>query len=176
MPASLPPRPRCRPWGVEAPASPAHRTRMGAAARRMGAFLVLCALLPLPSLADFPGTIARVKRSVVAVGTYVAIGNPRFRFLGTGFVVGDGNRVVTNAHVVASAPESGDEKLVIAMPGSGPQVVARPVRREASDLDHDLALLRFDGPPLPALSLGDSSLRHKYSFHRNGQVTEKPCH
>ena len=127
------------------------------ARRRLLALLLLSSLAPLPARADFPATVARVKRSVVAVGTYVAIGNPRFRFLGTGFVVGDGNRVVTNAHVVASAPESGDEKLVIAMPGSGPQVVARPVRREASDLDHDLALLGFDGPALPALALGDSN-------------------
>ena len=129
---------------------------MGPARRRMLALGLLCGLLPLQAWADFPGTIARVKQSVVAVGTYVAVGSPRFRFLGTGFVVGDGNRVVTNAHVLASVPEGSDEKLVIALPGSG-RVVARPVRREAADPDHDLALLRFDGPPLPALSLGDSS-------------------
>ena len=85
----------------------------------MGAFLVLCALLPLPSLADFPGTVARVKRSVVAVGTYIPAGSPGFRFLGTGFVVGDGNRVVTNAHVLAAVPEGSEERLVIALPGSG---------------------------------------------------------
>lgn len=129
---------------------------MGPARRRMLALGLLCGLLPLQAWADFPGTIARVKQSVVAVGTYVPVGNPRFRFLGTGFVVGDGNRVVTNAHVLASVPEGSDEKLVIALPGSG-RVVARPVRREAADPDHDLALLRFDGPPLQALSLGDSS-------------------
>lgn len=126
------------------------------ARRRILALGLLGGLLPLQAWADFPGTIARVKQSVVAVGTYVPVGNPRFRFLGTGFVVGDGNRVVTNAHVLASVPEGSDEKLVIALPGSG-RVVARPVRREAADPDHDLALLRFDGPPLPALSLGDSS-------------------
>jgi S1-C subfamily serine protease len=122
----------------------------------MGAFLVLCALLPLPSLADFPGTVARVKRSVVAVGTYIPAGSPGFRFLGTGFVVGDGNRVVTNAHVLAAVPEGSEERLVIALPGSG-RVVARPVRQVGSDPDHDLALLGFDGPPMPALTLGDSN-------------------
>lgn len=128
---------------------------MGPARRRVLALGLLWGLLPLQAWADFPGTVARVKQSVVAVGTYAPVGNPRFRFLGTGFVVGDGNRVVTNAHVLASVPEGGDEKLVIAMPGSG-RVVARPVRREASDPDHDLALLGFDGPPLPPLTLGDA--------------------
>lgn len=135
------------------------RTRrglMGPAWRRMLALVLLSVLVPVRAWADFPATIARVKQSVVAVGTYVSVGNPRFRFLGTGFVVGDGNRVVTNAHVLAAAPEGSDEKLVIAMPGSG-RVVARPVRREASDPDHDLALLGFDGPPLPALTLADSN-------------------
>jgi S1-C subfamily serine protease len=75
------------------------------ARRRILALGLLGGLLPLQAWADFPGTIARVKQSVVAVGTYVPVGNPRFRFLGTGFVVGDGNRVVTNAHVLASVPE-----------------------------------------------------------------------
>ena len=42
------------------------------------------------------------------------------------------------------------------MPGSG-RVVARPVRQVGSDPDHDLALLGFDGPPMPALTLGDSN-------------------
>lgn len=124
--------------------------------RRMLALLLWWGLFPFEAQADLPATVTRVKQSVVAVGTYVAVGSPRFRFLGTGFVVGDGNRVVTNAHVVASVPEGGDEKLVIALPGSG-RVVARPVRRDASDAVHDLALLGFDGPPLPALTLGDSN-------------------
>ena len=129
---------------------------MEPALRRMKALLLLAALLPVQALADFPGTVARVKQSVVAVGTYVPMGSPSFRFLGTGFVVGGGNRVVTNAHVVAAMPEGSEEKLVIALPGSG-RVVARPVRPVASDPDHDLAVLGFDGPPMPALTLGDSN-------------------
>lgn len=128
---------------------------MGSASGGMRALLALCAFLSFPALADFPATVARIKRSVVAVGTYVPIGSPSFRFLGTGFVVGDGNRVVTNAHVLAAVPEGSEEKLVIALSDSG-RVVARQARQVASDPDHDLALLGFDGPPLPALALGDS--------------------
>ena len=52
----------------------------------------------------FPDVVAEVKRSVVAVGVVSPLRNPRFRFLGTGFVVGNGNQVVTNAHVLAAVP------------------------------------------------------------------------
>lgn len=105
----------------------------------------------------FPDVVAEVKRSVVAVGVVSPLRNPRFRFLGTGFVVGNGNQVVTNAHVLAAVPQNDEnEKLVIALSGLG-RVLARPVTKEAADPDHDLALLRFEGPPMPALSLGDSA-------------------
>lgn len=115
------------------------------------------ALGAAPARADFQDTVATVKRSVVAVGTLSPTRNPRFRFQGTGFVVGNGNQVVTNAHVAVLSQEgSEDEKLVIVLPGSE-RVLARPVVKEAMDLDHDLALLRFEGPPLPALRLGDSN-------------------
>ncbi len=127
----------------------------------MAAVLGASLLLPaLPAGADFPDTVAVIKRSVVAVGTVSPTRNPRFRFLGTGFIVGNGNQVVTNAHVVAAQLESStseDEKLVIAAPGVG-RVFARPVTKEAADPDHDLALMRFDGPPMPPLRLGDSNL------------------
>jgi hypothetical protein len=36
----------------------------------------------------------------LAVGTYNATDNPRFGFRGSGFVVGDGNLLITNAHVL----------------------------------------------------------------------------
>lgn len=112
---------------------------------------------PVDVLADLPDTVALVKKSVVAVGTFAPTRSPQFRFLGTGFVTGNGNQVVTNAHVEGAVVESVEnkEQLVIALPGAG-RVSARPVRREAVDRDHDLAVLRFDGPPMPALRIGDS--------------------
>ena len=45
-------------------------------------------------------TIARVKQSIVVLGTYQATRNPRFRFLGTGFAVGNGSLIATNAHAI----------------------------------------------------------------------------
>lgn len=106
---------------------------------------------------DLRAAVARARPSVLPVGTYSATANPRFGFRGTGFVVGDGNLVVTNAHVLPppGEPESSQRLAVLA------QTAAR--EREAGDLRlasvvaqdkaHDLAVLRIDGPPLPALPL-----------------------
>lgn len=118
----------------------------------------LVALLGGPAWADLAATVVEIKKSVVAVGSFQPTRNPQFRFLGTGFVVGGGNQVVTNAHVEGAILDSveGNERLVIALPGSG-RVMVRPVVKEAVDRDHDVAVLRFEGPPIPALQLGDSS-------------------
>ncbi|HMV18483.1 MAG TPA: serine protease [Zoogloea sp.] len=108
----------------------------------------------MPTWADFPDVVAQIKNGVVAVGTFLPSRNPQFKFRGTGFVVGNGNLVATNIHVVSDALEE-NETLTVALPGTG-RVIGRAVVRQASDADHDLVLLRFDGPPLPALRLGDS--------------------
>lgn len=106
--------------------------------------------------------VARVRPSVLPVGTYSATASPRFGFRGTGFVVGDGHLVATNAHVLPAAAEaeSGQRLAVLA------QSAARG--REAGDLRfasiaaldraHDLALLRVDGPPLPTMALAGGEL------------------
>lgn len=104
---------------------------------------------------DAPRTIERVKASVVGVGTFQRTRAPPFRFLGTGFAVGDGTTVVTNAHVVPADLDADKlETLAIVIPGRPPQV--RAAARGASDPAHDLALLRLEGAPLPALVLRDS--------------------
>lgn len=115
---------------------------------------VLLAPLP-PALAELTRTIPLVKRSVVGVGTEVKTRSPAIAFFGTGFVVGDGLSVVTNAHVVPPAGgEAGKETLgVVLRERSG--VVFRPARLVAVDREHDLAHLRLDGEPLPALQLGE---------------------
>lgn len=101
--------------------------------------------------------VAAAKRSVGAVGTFNAIDNPRFAFRGTGFVVGDGNTLVTNAHVVPAT--TGDDRKAVLMvqfaSGAG-ALEMRPTVVERVDLVHDLALLRFEGSPLPALRIADS--------------------
>ena len=50
--------------------------------------------------ADLPDTVDAIRPSVVAVGTYQTTRRPPSVFRGTGFVVGDGQLVATNNHVV----------------------------------------------------------------------------
>jgi serine protease Do len=123
------------------------------------AVLFVVLLLPVPSWADSPvETIARVKGSVVAIGTFERTRTPPFQFKGTGFAVGDGTIIVTNSHVVSGALDPTHlEVLAILLPASGnDQVQVREAKRLSVDLDSDLALLKIEGKALPALKLRDS--------------------
>jgi S1-C subfamily serine protease len=108
--------------------------------------------------AQFAEVVERVKPSVVSVGTYLPTGNPAFRFRGTGFVVGDGTLVVTNAHVLpATLDVDKRETFVVVLPGQGQAQQRRTAARVAFDPDHDLAVLKVAGAPLPAMRLAESS-------------------
>ncbi len=115
------------------------------------------------AVADVPETIARVKPSIVIVGTFNATNSPRFNLRGTGFVVGNGNWVVTNAHVIPDGAQVDvDSKLVVQVRGEAKGQAAQSdlAMRQATVLEvdklHDLALLQFDGAPVPKLTLRDS--------------------
>lgn len=117
------------------------------------------ALLPsLPALADNTiGTIERVKASVVAIGTFERTRAPPFQFRATGFAVGDGSLIATNAHVLPVTLDSERrETLVILIPAADREPQMREARALAVDNGTDLALLKIDGPPLSALKLGDT--------------------
>jgi serine protease Do len=107
--------------------------------------------------AELKAVVPTVKRSVVGVGTFEPTRSPATIFVGTGFVVGDGLSVITNAHVVPDAPGGGGriEQLGI-VTGEGEAIRFRPAQLVARDVEHDLAHLRLSGTPLPALELGDS--------------------
>lgn len=135
--------------------------RVGAIAWRASLPVLLLAVLGLVAgsvQADgLPATIERVKPSVVGVGTFQEIRQPRMQLRGTGFVVGDGRHVLTNDHV---RPEVLDlenrELLAVFVPTTGTQAVARRAEAVATDPARDLVVLRIDGDPLPALRLGRS--------------------
>ncbi len=135
----------------------------GAAARRSAAVVsALLALLltPLPAGAtSLVETVAKVRPAIVAVGSYRLRRTPPSHYLGTGFVVGDGRHCLTNAHVVAPVVERhrGEQESILSIfARTGEGVGRRRARVVGRDDDHDLALLAFDGPPLPTLPLGDS--------------------
>jgi S1-C subfamily serine protease len=111
---------------------------------------------------DLTQAVLRVKPSVVLLGTYESMANPRFALRGTGFVVADGeqtysNLVVTNAHVLASnGPGEALRTLMVQIGGIDTAWQMRKAEVLLQDSVHDLALLRFDGAPAPALHVRDS--------------------
>jgi len=105
---------------------------------------------------DLPGLIDIARPSVLPVGTFNALSSPRFTFRGSGFVVGGGNQLVTNAHVL---PEPGTtpapQLAVMAARADGGRDV-RMATLLGIDRVHDLALLQLEGAALPALELAEA--------------------
>ena len=101
-----------------------------------------------------PSLIERFRPSVLPVGFFVETNSPRFGFRGSGFVVADGNLLITNAHVIErSTSTTPDGSLVVASRQADGQLAMRRAELVEVDKAHDLALLRFEGSPLPILPL-----------------------
>jgi S1-C subfamily serine protease len=114
------------------------------------------AALALPARADLAALVVSSRPSVLPVGTYDALASPRFGFRGSGFVVGDGNLVVTNAHVLPDMKTTPTPQLAVLVAARGETAQGRRATLAGIDPAHDLALLRIEGPPLPALTLADA--------------------
>jgi S1-C subfamily serine protease len=125
------------------------------------ALLTLLGLVPAAARAGLEELIAAAKPSVVAVGVFNPTSSPRFSFRGSGFVVGGGNLVVTNAHVLPDVvPPGGTEgglAIVVPTATGAAATGGRSATLLALDREHDLALLRIEGAPLPALALADGA-------------------
>lgn len=130
-------------------------SRVSRRRRFLTSLLALPAVSALPSVtraAELSTIVARVKPSIVAIGVHAPLQNPRFRFLGSGFIVDDGRRAVTAAHVIPAVAPEKQESIAIAVP-SGERARILPARVAIVDKDSDLGVLAFDGPALPALAL-----------------------
>jgi S1-C subfamily serine protease len=106
--------------------------------------------------ADLSAMVPAIKRSVVGVGTFERTRSPSTVFVGTGFIVGDGLSVITNAHVVPETVDQAHMEQIGIVTGDGEMVRFRVAQLVARDAEHDLAHLRLSGQPLPALELADS--------------------
>jgi S1-C subfamily serine protease len=143
----------------------------------MRAPLVLCLALWIgsPWAAELADSVANVKRSLVGVALQAKAGKtPSLR--GNGFVVGSGNHAVTTARVVPSGSTKGrGGSLVVLVPAGGSRAQVRPARVLMRDEEHDLCLLKFNGPALPALRLGRTAdvregERHAYTGYPTAGV------
>ena len=99
--------------------------------------------------AELADTVDKVKASIVAVGTVQPARRPPAKFQATGFVVGQGRQVITNAHALPDFLDTPNKEILTVFIGQGQQFESRPAKKVATDIIHDLALLEFDGAPLP---------------------------
>ncbi len=126
---------------------------------RLPVVLLFCSICLLPArAADFPQTIASVKKSVVGIGTYQQTRSPAALVEATGFAVGDGAHVVTNAHAVNKLLNGPALEKFVVFAGQGDKLDIRQATVLGVDREHDLALLHIDGAPLAALQLGEGSV------------------
>ena len=106
-----------------------------------------------PWIDPFVACVARIRPSVVGIGSYHTKDKPTVQYFGTGFVIHDGTVVVTNAHVVEEIEKRERiNELRVFFPDTK-EVDGRKATLIAKDTFHDVAILRFDGPAAPALRL-----------------------
>lgn len=106
---------------------------------------------------ELSATVEKIKPSIVGIGSVQLTRSPSSILFGTGFVVGDGTYVITNAHVSSKPLNIKKHEFLVAFIGSGANPERRKVHKVAEDKEHDLALLKISGSPLPALKLGNAS-------------------
>ena len=115
------------------------------------------------SAASLPDIVDKVRPSIVGIGTAYPPRQPNRKgdpvaYRGTGFVVGNGLQVVTNAHVIPDILDSDNNQTLAVFSGRGAQAKAHPATVLAMDEQHDLALLGIQGESLPPMVLGDSAV------------------
>lgn len=116
-------------------------------------YVPLLCLLPQMVLADLADTIERVKPSILVIGLFSKTTSPQFQMRGTGFVVGAGNIAATNSHVLPDSLDRDTRIAVLQSAGHQGNPQIRLAEVLARDKDHDMALLRLEGPTLPSLRL-----------------------
>ena len=100
---------------------------------------------------EFARLISRVKTGVVAIGVFDIKQTPMTRFIGTGFVIKPGNRIVTNHHVIEPIKRNQLFNLRIFHRNFSKRGVKAGLLAE--DKFHDLAILEMKEKKAPVLDL-----------------------
>lgn len=107
---------------------------------------------------ELKDTLKKVKPAVLGVGTFMPLRQPRGVFKGTGFVVADGQHLITNYHVVSQELDKDHgESLAAFVPRGREEPRAVAARILQCDQFHDLCLLEIQGATLPPLKLGHAA-------------------
>lgn len=124
-----------------------------------GLFWIIVFFFSTLTKAEFVDIVAKIKPSVVGIGIHTPTSRPQNILRGTGFVIGNGHYVVTNAHVL---PTELDENLLQKMAvfiGSGKNATVRQAQIIVTSSEYDLAILKFSGAALPAMTLANEQFR-----------------
>lgn len=117
-------------------------------------FMVIILLFSVVSKAhDFVDVVSAIKPSVVGIGVFTPTGQPKNTLHGSGFVIGNGQYVVTNHHVVPEILDTEKLQQMVVFVGSGKHADIRKAEVVASSKEYDLAILKINGNKLKAMSL-----------------------
>jgi S1-C subfamily serine protease len=96
--------------------------------------------------------VKKSKPSIVSIALFTPLNSKMPEILGTGFVVGNGQYIVTNYHVVSKELDPNIVQNYVALSGEGKHPKIH--KMEIIDVDpvHDLAILKIDNA-LPAMKL-----------------------
>ncbi|MBZ9610565.1 S1 family peptidase [Rheinheimera maricola] len=116
---------------------------------------ILCVFMLMYSTllhATLQDSISKIKPSIVAIGIFSPLASPRVRLIGTGFAVAEGNRIVTNHHVIAAALNVERNESYVVMSGSAESVTMHKIINTKIEPAYDLAVLNIQSK-LPAVTL-----------------------
>jgi S1-C subfamily serine protease len=119
--------------------------------------LLACLIIaPRAFSAPLPDLIDNIRPSIVGVGTIQATRRPPSKLLGTGFVIGDGHLIATNAHVLPKEINTARKEFIAVFIGRGNRTEGIAAEVVGIDEQHDLAILKINGDALPAVTLGNN--------------------
>lgn len=116
-------------------------------------------LLSTKTQAEFVDVVTKVKPSVVGIGIHTPTSRPQNILRGTGFVIGDGHYVVTNAHVLPTELDDSLRQKMAVFIGSGKDAKVRQAEIVVTSDLYDLAILKLSGLALPAMALANEQFR-----------------
>ncbi len=114
--------------------------------------------------AEFIDVVAKIKPAVVGIGIHTPTSRPQNVLRGTGFVIGNGHYVVTNAHVLPTELDDGLLQKMAVFIGSGKNAQVRHAEIITTSELYDLAILKLSGAALPAMTLADEQFRGDGSY------------
>jgi len=128
------------------------------------AFALSLFVIIAPVNADFVDIVAKIKPSVVGIGIHTPTSQPKNVLRGTGFVIGNGHYVVTNAHVLPDELKPDLLQKMAVFIGSGKRAKVRKAEIVVTSKLYDLAILKISGAALPAMTLAGDNYQHDGSY------------